>query len=349
MKKLFIMLLLNIIYISAFADTTNITKHLFFTLEGSIDKYPITINIHIENTDNITRNKKFNIDGYYKYNNVNTPIPISGEMDKNTIKFTAFDSDKKEDFSFKINNSQLNNIIDLGNGKKNINLKGSWKNNNKKLSCNIDIVKPLGDKIHTVYDISVSKEYKDNTYGLSALYIENLKSSIYESKIINKINNTNEIIKKINDDIAKVNLNEEEIFYEVSSYSFYYKFFNDNILCFTRSVEYNGGAYPDTAISYLTLDINRLEIKRLTLSDFVNDSDKFRRTLQSEIDKHYKEIGEDDFTIDVINKSDSYYAETLMSCNVAINRYSDGISLHIGLNFLMLLEHLMILKYLLKN
>ena len=324
MKKLFIMLLLNIIYISAFADTTNITKHLFFTLEGSIDKYPITINIHIENTDNITihientdnitRNKKFNIDGYYKYNNVNTPIPISGEMDKNTIKFTAFDSDKKEDFSFKINNSQLNNIIDLGNGKKNINLKGSWKNNNKKLSCNIDIVKPLGDKIHTVYDISVSKEYKDNTYGLSALYIENLKSSIYESKIINKINNTNEIIKKINDDIAKVNLNEEEIFYEVSSYSFYYKFFNDNILCFTRSVEYNGGAYPDTAISYLTLDINRLEIKRLTLSDFVNDSDKFRRTLQSEIDKYYKEIGEDDFTIDVINKSDSYYAETLMSC-----------------------------------
>lgn len=329
MKKLFIILLLNIMYISAFADTTNITKHLFFTLEGSIDKYPITINIHIENTDNITRNKKSNIDGYYKYNNINTPIPINGEMDKNTIKFTAFDSDKKEEFSFKINNSQLNNIIDLGNGKKNINLKGSWKNNNKKLSCNIDTVKPLGDKIHTVYDISVSKEYKDNTYGLSALYIENLKSSIYEGKIINKINNTNEIIKKINDDIAKVNLNEEEIFYEVSSYSFYYKFFNDNILCFTRSVEYNGGAYPDTAISYLTLDINRLEIKRLTLSDFVNDSDKFRRTLQSEIDKYYKEIGEDDFTIDVINKSDSYYAETLMSCNVAINRYSDGISLHI--------------------
>ena len=329
MKKLLIILLLNIMYISAFADTTNITKHLFFTLEGSIDKYPITINIHIENTDNITRNKKSNIDGYYKYNNINTPITINGEMDKNTIKFTAFDSDKKEEFSFKINNSQLNNIIDLGNGKKNINLKGSWKNNNKKLSCNIDTVKPLGDKIHTVYDISVSKEYKDNTYGLSALYIENLKSSIYESKIINKINNTNEIIKKINDDIAKVNLNEEEIFYEVSSYSFYYKFFNDNILCFTRSVEYNGGAYPDTAISYLTLDINRLEIKRLTLSDFVNDSDKFRRTLQSEIDKYYKEIGEDDFTIDVINKSDSYYAETLMSCNVAINRYSDGISLHI--------------------
>lgn len=329
MKKLFIILLLNIMYISAFADTTNITKHLFFTLEGSIDKYPITINIHIENTDNITRNKKSNIDGYYKYNNINTPIPINGEMDKNTIKFTAFDSDKKEEFSFKINNSQLNNIIDLGNGKKNINLKGSWKNNNKKLSCNIDTVKPLGDKIHTVYDISVSKEYKDNTYGLSALYIENLKSSIYKGKIINKINNTNEIIKKINDDIAKVNLNEEEIFYEVSSYSFYYKFFNDNILCFTRSIEYNGGAYPDTAISYLTLDINRLETKRLTLSDFVNDSDKFRRTLQSEIDKHYKEIGEDDFTIDVINKFDSYYAETLMSCNVAINRYSDGISLHI--------------------
>ena len=321
MKKLFIILLLNIMYISAFADTTNITKHLFFTLEGSIDKYPITINIHIENTDNITRNKKSNIDGYYKYNNVNTPIPINGEMDKNTIKFTAFDSDKEEEFSFKINNSKLNNIINLGNGKKNIDLKGSWKNNNKKLSCNIDTVKPLGDKIHTVYDISVSKEYKDNTYGLSALYIENLKSSIYEGKIINKINNTNEIIKKINDDIAKVNLNEEEIFYD--------KFFNDNILCFTRSVEYNGGAYPDTAISYLTLDINRLEIKRLTLSDFVNDSDKFRRTLQSEIDKHYKEIGEDDFTIDVINKFDSYYAETLMSRNVAINRYSDGISLHI--------------------
>ena len=43
MKKLFIMLLLNIIYISAFADNTNITKHLFFTLEGSIDKYPITM------------------------------------------------------------------------------------------------------------------------------------------------------------------------------------------------------------------------------------------------------------------------------------------------------------------
>ena len=122
MKRIFIMLLLNIIYISAFADTTNITKHIFFTLEGSIDKYPITINIHIESPDNITRNKKSNIDGYYKYNNVNTPIPISGEMDKNTIKFTAFDSDKKEDFSFKINNSQLNNIIDLGNGKKNINL-----------------------------------------------------------------------------------------------------------------------------------------------------------------------------------------------------------------------------------
>ena len=89
MKKLFIILLLNIMYISAFADTTNITKHLFFTLEGSIDKYPITINIHIENTDNITRNKKSNIDGYYKYNNVNTPIPISGEMDKMIKKKTS--------------------------------------------------------------------------------------------------------------------------------------------------------------------------------------------------------------------------------------------------------------------
>ncbi|KLI17083.1 hypothetical protein PQQ32_03805 [Brachyspira hyodysenteriae] len=333
MKKLFIMLLLNIMYISAFADTINITKHLFFTLEGSIDKYPITINIHIENPDNITENKKSYIDGYYKYNNVNTPIPINGEMDKNTIKFTAFDydnSNKKEEFSFKINSSQLNNIINLGNSKKNINLKGSWKNNNKKLSCNIDTVKPLGDKIHTVYDISVSKEYKDNTYGLSALYIENLKSSIYEGEIINKINNTNEMIKKINDDIAKVNLNEEEIFHEVNFYNFYNKFFNDNILCFTSSTEYYyGGAYPDTAISHLTLDINKLETKILTLSDFVNDSDKFRKTLQSEIDKHYKEIGEDDFTIDVINKSDSFYAETLMSRNVAINRYSDGISLHI--------------------
>lgn len=333
MKKLFIMLLLNIIYISAFADNTNITKHLFFTLEGRIDKYPITINIHIENPDSITENKKSNIDGYYKYNNVNTPIPINGEMDKNTIKLTAFDydnSNKKEEFSFKINNSQFNNIINLVNGKKNIDLKGRWKNNNKKLSCNIDTVKPLGDKIHTVYDISVSKEYKDNTYGLSALYIENLKSSIYKGEIINKINNINEMIKKINDDIAKVNFNEEEIFHEVNFYNFYNKFFNDNILCLTSSTEYYyGGAYPDTAISHFTLDINKLEIKVLTLSDFVNDSDKFRKTLQSEIDKYYKEIGEDDFTIDVINKSDSYYAETLMSRNVAINRYYDGISLHI--------------------
>ncbi|MEI0603485.1 hypothetical protein R4K55_04630 [Brachyspira alvinipulli] len=333
MKRIFIMLLLNIIYISAFADTTNITKHIFFTLEGSIDKYPITINIHIENLDNITRNRKSDIDGYYKYNNVNIPIPISGEMDKNTIKFTAFDynnSNKKEEFSFKINSSQLNNIINLGNAKKNIDLKGNWQNNNKKLSCNIATIKPLGNKIYAVYDIFVSKEYKDNTYGLSAVYIENLKSSIYKGEIINKINNTNEMIKKINDDIAKVNLDEEEIFYEVNFYNFYNKFFNDNILCFTSSTEYYyGGAYPDTAISHFTLDINKLEIKRLTLSDFVNDSDNFRKILQSEIDKYYKEIGEDDFTIDVINKSDSYYAETLMSRNVAINRYSDGISLHI--------------------
>ncbi|OEJ16071.1 hypothetical protein BFL38_11505 [Brachyspira hampsonii] len=334
MKKIFVMLLFNIMYISAFADSTNITKHLFFTLEGTIDKYPITINIHIQDPDNITENKKSNIDGYYKYNNVNTPIPINGQIDKNTIKFTAFDydnSDKKEEFSFKINNSQLNNIIDLGNGKKNISLKGSWQNNNKKLSCNIDTVKPLGDKIHTVYDIKVSKEYKDNTYGLSALYIENLKSSIYEGKIINKINNTNEMIKKINDDILQVNLNnEEEIFYEVNFYNFDNKVFNDNILCFTSRTEYYyGGPYPDTAISLLTLDINKLETKILTLSDFVNDSYKFRKTLQSEIDKYYKEIGEDDFTIDVINKPDSFYAENLMSKNVSINGYSDGISLHI--------------------
>lgn len=154
---------------------------------------------------------------------------------------------------------------------------------------------------------------------------------MYEGKIINKINNTNEMIKKINDDIAKVNLNdEEEIFYEVNFYNFYNNFFNDNILCFTSSTEYYyGGAYPDTVISHFTLDINKLKTKILTLSDFVNDSGKFRKALQSEIDKYYKEIGEDDFTIDVINKSDSFYAETLMSRNVSINGYSDGISLHI--------------------
>ncbi|WP_241033641.1 hypothetical protein [Brachyspira hampsonii] len=58
----------------------------------------------------------------------------------------------------------------------------------------------------------------------------------------------------------------------------------------------------------MTLDINKLKTKILTLSDFVNDSDKFRKTFQREIDKYYKEIREDDFTIDVINKSDSYYA-----------------------------------------
>ncbi|PTY39966.1 hypothetical protein [Brachyspira hampsonii] len=99
MKKIFVILLFNIMFISAFTDTTNITKHLFFTLKGTIYKYHITINIHISNPDSITENKKSYIDGYYKYNSINTPISISVEMDKNNIKLTAFDyynSDKKE-------------------------------------------------------------------------------------------------------------------------------------------------------------------------------------------------------------------------------------------------------------
>ncbi|WP_297203598.1 hypothetical protein [uncultured Brachyspira sp.] len=59
--------------------------------------------------------------------------------------------------------------------------------------------------------------------------------------------------------------------------------------------------------------------------------------MQSEISKYYKEIGEDNFTIDVINKSDSYYAETLMSAGVSITKVYDSIRMHNHLYFRMLL------------
>lgn len=331
-RKIFIIILINIIYVYAFADSS-IEKYLFLTFEGSIDKFPITINICIEAPDNIPQNKKSAIEGYYKYNNINTPIPIIGEIDKNTIIFYAFNSDKnkKEIFYFKINNSQLDSIINLGNNKKNINLKGSWQKDNKKLSSDIKTIKPL----YTVYNIRVSKEYKDNIHTLSALYIENLKLLVYEDKVIKHINNTNEIIQKINNDINESDLKEEETFYEVKVYNFYNSFFNDNVLCFTSSIEYYyGGAYPDTSIKYLTLDINKLELRRLTLSDFVNDSDEFRKTLQKELDKYYdyKRIGID-FSIDVIDKVDSSYAEYLMQNNVSICTKNDDIDLHIQFNF----------------
>ncbi|WP_295158559.1 hypothetical protein [uncultured Brachyspira sp.] len=337
MRKIFIIILINIIYVYAFADSS-INREIFITLEGSIDKYAITIDIYIEAPDNILQNKKSAIRGYYKYNNINTPIPIIGEIDKNTIIFYAFNSDKnkKEIFYFQINNSQLDSIINLGNNKKNINLKGSWQKDNKKLSSDIKTIKPL----YTVYNISVSKEYKNYIHTLSALYIENLKLLVYEDKVIKHINNTNEIIQKINNEIIqKVNnnineldLKEEETFYEAQFYGFYDGFFNDNVLCITSSIEYYyGGPYPGTSIKYLTLDINKLELRRLTLSDFVNDSDEFRKTLQKELDKYYSK--DEDFSIDVIDKVDSSYAEYLMQNNVSICTKNDDIDLHIQFNF----------------
>lgn len=329
MRKIFIIILINIIYVYAFADSS-INRKIFITLEGSIDKYAITIDIFIEAPDNILQNKKSAIRGYYKYNNINTPIPIIGEIDKNTIIFYAFNSDKnkKEIFYFQINNSQLDSIINLGNDKKNINLKGSWQKDNKKLSSDIKTIKPL----YTVYDIIVSKEYKDNIHILSALYIENLKLLVYEDKVIKHINNTNEIIQKINNDINESDLKEEETFYEAQFYGFHNGFFNDNVLCITSSIEYYyGGPYPGTSIEYLTLDINKLELRRLTLSDFVNDSDEFRKTLQKELDKYYSK--DEDFSIDVIDKVNSSYAEYLMSKNVLIHTRNDDIGLRIEFNF----------------
>lgn len=326
MKKIFF--LINIIQIYAFANNITIEKYLFFTMEGSIDKYPITINIRAFNPDDIKLNKKVPIIGYYKYNNINIPIFINGEIDKNGIRFSAFDG--KEEFNLKMNSSQLENIINLRDSKKNINLKGYWKNDNNELSLNIKMASPLGDKIHTVYNIYVHKEYKNNTYGLSALYIENLKSCIYGDKIIKQINNTNEIIKKINDDIDKSpDWKKEEIFYEEQSYNFYNNYFNDNTLCFGRSIEYYyGGAYPDTSISYFALDINKLKIKTLNLCDIVNDSNEFRKTLQRELDEYYKER---DFYIDVIDKD--FIAKYLMSKEISIISYtSRGMFLHIHFN-----------------
>ncbi|WP_295162839.1 hypothetical protein [uncultured Brachyspira sp.] len=330
MKKIFFIILISTL--SVFADEIKITKYIFFTLEGSIDKYPITINIKAVNPNDIKLGKKIDVSGYYKYSNINIPIPINGEIDKNGIRFYAFG--EKEEFNFKMDSRQLENIINLGNSEKNIDLKGDWKNNNKKLSLSIKTIKPLGDKIYTVYDIHVCKEYKNNTYGLSAVYIENLKSYIYGSSIIKQINNTNEVIKKINDDIDKSDWKKEEIFNEDQFYSFERNYFNDNILCFGSSIEYyHGGPYPDASISYFTLDINKLEIKILTLSDFVYDSGRFRDFLQNDINEYYKDY--DDIAPNIIKDEPfSRYAESLMSNNVSIvNGADDDIKLLIKFDF----------------
>ena len=80
---LFFIIVFNI-YPNTF-DNSSIDKYLLLTLNGTIDKSPITMHIKIKNPDSIIEGKISSIKGHYKYDSINIPIKLEGNIDKKGI------------------------------------------------------------------------------------------------------------------------------------------------------------------------------------------------------------------------------------------------------------------------
>ncbi|MEI0559833.1 hypothetical protein [Brachyspira intermedia] len=306
MKRIYllVMILFFIIVFNIYPNTSensSIDKYLLLTIKAIIDNSPITMHIKIKNPDSIIDGKISSIKGHYKYDSINIPIQLEGNIDKKSM---TIKTPNNEIFAFSFHENQLYDII---NSKSEIyfNLNGKWRNRDKSAECIIKSIK----FIHSIYEIYIEKEYKENSGSMGAIYIENKSLAIYKGISTNIT--LNQLISEINnnlDENLKTNNSTNNLHY--TEFAVLSDYFDDKILSIKN---YSDGYYGENGIvykSYVTiLTINSLVKIYNYLGNLVYDTKDFRTFLKNKIKEQNPNYDNDNFG--------EYFDEYITSLNYA--------------------------------
>ncbi|WP_041177422.1 hypothetical protein [Brachyspira intermedia] len=306
MKRIYllVMILFFIIVLNIYPNTSersSIDKYLLLTIKAIIDNSPITMHIKIKNPDSIIDGKISSIKGHYKYDSINIPIQLEGNIDKKSM---TIKTPNNEIFAFNFHEKQLYDII---NSKSEIyfNLNGKWRNRDKSAKCIIKSIK----FVHSIYEIYIEKEYKKNSGSMGAIYIENKSFAIYKGTSTNIT--LNQLISEINnnlDENLKTNNYTNNLNY--TEFAVLSDYFDDKILSIKN---YSDGYYGENGIvykSYVTiLTINSLVKIHNYLGNLVYDTKDFRTFLKNKIKKQNSNYDNDNFG--------EYFDEYITSLNYA--------------------------------
>ena len=306
MKRIYllIMILFFIIVFNIYPNTSEnsyMDKYLLLTFNGTIDKSPITMHIKIKNPDSIIDGKISSIKGHYKYDSINIPIQLEGNIDKKSM---TIKSPNNELFAFTFNENQLYDII---NSKSEIypNLNGKWRNRDKSAECNIKTIK----FVHSIYEVYIEKEYKENAGSMGGIYIEDKSLAIYKGSLTNIT--LNQLISEINDNLDEnLNTNNTTNNLSYTEFAALSDYFDDKILSIKN---YSDGYYGENGIvykSYVTiLTIDSLVKIYNYLGNLVYDTKEFRIFLKNKIKEQNPNYDNDNFG--------EYFDEYITSLNYA--------------------------------
>ena len=306
MKRIYllVMILFFIIVFNIYPNTytnSSIDKYLLFTINATIDNSPITMHIKIKNPDSIMEGKISSIKGHYKYDSINIPIQLEGNIDKKSM---TIKSPNSELFAFTFNENQLYDII---NSKSEIyfNLNGKWRNRDKSAECNIKTIK----FVHSIYEVYIEKEYKENSGSMGGIYIENKSLAIYKGSLTNIT--LNQLISEINNNLdANLKTNNSTNNLHYTEFAVLSDYFDDKILSIRN---YSDGYYGENGIiykSYVTiLTIDSLVKIYNYLGNLVYDTKEFRNFLKNKIKEQNPNYDNDNFG--------EYFDEYISSLNYA--------------------------------
>ncbi|MEI0508548.1 hypothetical protein [Brachyspira intermedia] len=306
MKRIYIsiIILFFIIVFNIYPNTytnSSIDKYLLLTINGIIDNSPITMHIKIKNPDSIIDGKISSIKGHYKYDSINIPIKLEGNIDEKSM---TIKTPNNEIFAFNFHENQLYDII---NSKSEIyfNLNGKWRNKDKSSECIIKSIK----FVHSIYEIYIEKEYKENSGSIGGIYIEDKSLAVHKGSLTNIT--LNQLISDMNNNLnenLKTNNTTNNLSYtEFSTLSDY---FDDKIFSI---MNYSDGYYGESGIvyqSYVTiLSINSLVKINNYLGNLVYDNKDFRTFLKNKIKEQNPNYDNDNFG--------EYFDEYITSLNYA--------------------------------
>ncbi|RDU51941.1 hypothetical protein CQA49_04230 [Helicobacter sp. MIT 00-7814] len=292
----------------------------FFTLKGSIDsKYPITIKLVTDIAGDANTIRAVNVKGVYLYDKFQKNIPIYGELKQESLEL--FTESKEESFTFKLTQDDLKKILD--DKKQPLNITGEWKSTpkgkeSKALQVVLSEVDLLEGKISRLdeYLMKAQKSYEPTEenkrwleysneklvtyyYEDSAFFIKPANIGILELEAKN-------MSFKDFEKAAREQMQEHTLdnfaggSYEASTGAVA----DTKAIIFSSLGEYfyRSTPHPNNIYSYAVFSIKDLAFIDTSLSAFVNVDKKFINFLQKELDKAWKDAGNDDEAPDISDR-----------------------------------------------
>ena len=277
-KKLTLITILLLGNIAFSQEPKLLEKYLFATLKGKIDdRYDITMNIQIFDVYSLAGGMTVKLTGNYHYDRFGKNIYFTkGTINKNSMIIEA----DNEVFTFKLDESTLNNILELKTSSKKITINGTLEGNSKSFPCVINSVSPLGGKLSEVYEYGISyQEYNFGYYKEKILYSPYINVSSFDKAVVKIDTDT---LKKIIKE--KLSNSDTSCFSEIT-------YFDNKILCIKDYISYFNSDFYDYNIVSLETG------KRLNniLEDLVDYNDKFVEFIKKEFIEYHKNRTGSDF------------------------------------------------------